>query len=246
MPTDIDYYRHRWAAAKVQFDQSYGMFNNDELVGFILHGIDRRHGHHIAFNAGTGVLPQFRGLRMVQALYDTALPQLKVRGITQCRLEVIQENAAALTAYQRVGFAICKHYRCYEGAPGSSAQKVELIRVPFSDIDWGALPHQELYSWDNHRNSIRPANFHYYYVLNDGVPCAYFAINAPGSYVAQFDVLDENATSWDNLFGAIGQLSQHIKINNVDEQLTDKIQQLHSRGFVNTVNQYEMELTLRP
>ena len=44
MPTDLDYYRNRFTAARVRYDLSYGMFHEGELVGFIVHGIDRRNG----------------------------------------------------------------------------------------------------------------------------------------------------------------------------------------------------------
>jgi len=36
MPEDKEYYRKRWAAAKVDFDLSFGMYDQEQLVGFII------------------------------------------------------------------------------------------------------------------------------------------------------------------------------------------------------------------
>ena len=77
MPTDYNYYRKRWKASKVDFNLSYGMFDNDQLVGFIIHAIGRRHGEYIAFNSGTGVIPAYRGKKIVKTIYEFAIPELK-------------------------------------------------------------------------------------------------------------------------------------------------------------------------
>ena len=42
MPTDHAYYKQRWKAAGVQYELSFGMFDGERLVGFILNAIDRR------------------------------------------------------------------------------------------------------------------------------------------------------------------------------------------------------------
>ena len=64
MPTDKSYYKERWRLAKVDYNYSYGMFDKNKLVGFIIHAIDKRNGTLIAFNTGTGVLPSYRGKRL--------------------------------------------------------------------------------------------------------------------------------------------------------------------------------------
>ena len=127
VPSDKNYYKKRWEIAKVDFTLSYGMFDGENIVGFIIHAIDNRHGKKIAFNTGTGVIPEYRGRRIVQAIYDFAIPDLKMNGITQCALEVIIENHKAIKSYQRVGFEICKTYNCFSGAiPLSTNEEIEL------------------------------------------------------------------------------------------------------------------------
>jgi hypothetical protein len=43
-PTDKNYYKNRWKIAKVDFALSYGMFDGEKLVGFIINAIDNRKG----------------------------------------------------------------------------------------------------------------------------------------------------------------------------------------------------------
>ena len=76
MPTDYNYYKQRWKAAGVNFELSYGMFDDDKLVGFIIHAIDERGGALTAFNTGTGVIPDYRGKRIVKSIYNYAIPEL--------------------------------------------------------------------------------------------------------------------------------------------------------------------------
>ena len=92
MPTDHNYYKERWRIANVKYELSYGMFDQEKLVGFMINGVDVRSGNLIAFNTGTGVLPSHRGLQIVKKLYEYAIPVLKKYGINKCKLEVIKEN----------------------------------------------------------------------------------------------------------------------------------------------------------
>ena len=51
--------------------------------------------------------------------------------------------------------------------------------------------------------------------------------------------------SWARLFRAIQRISPWVKINNVDDRLTDKVNQLREVGLDNFINQYEMELKIK-
>ena len=108
MPQDPNYYRKRWEGAGVKYDLSFGAFSDQHLVGFIIHCIDQRDGHLIAFNTGTGVIPEFRGQGITSRIYQEALPVLKKAGITRSRLEVVQQNVPALKIYEKNGFNITR------------------------------------------------------------------------------------------------------------------------------------------
>ncbi|NRB62825.1 MAG: GNAT family N-acetyltransferase [Saprospiraceae bacterium] len=245
VPSDKNYYKKRWEIAKVDFTLSYGMFDGENIVGFIIHAIDNRHGKKIAFNTGTGVIPEYRGKRIVQAIYDFAIPDLKMNGITQCALEVIIENHKAIKSYQRVGFEICKTYNCFSGAiPLSTNEEIELQRVGYNDFDWEKLPNQDLYSWDFNSKVIKNGDYEYYQLIRKGIVESYFVINPNNKYLAQFDVLEKNEGCWHRLFKGIKSISNTIRIINIDTRLTHKIDFVHSIGLSNTVNQYEMNMNI--
>ena len=115
MPTDRDYYKQRWKSSGVRLDLSYGMFDNNKLVGFIINAIDKRQGQLIAYNAGTGVVPEYRGKKIVKSIYEYAISELIKNGVSKCVLEVINANRYAIKSYESIGFKICKYYKCFNG-----------------------------------------------------------------------------------------------------------------------------------
>ena len=243
-PRENQLWKKRWENVKVDYSLSYGMFVNDKLVGFIINAVDYRNGKLIAFNTGTGVLPEYRGKRIVKSIYKYALPDLKKNRVELCRLEVIKENIIAIKSYQSIGFKITKNYKCYTGKIKLSSNEIkELKEINFKEYSLLQTPNQEFYSWDNHKNAIRNnTDYAYYKVLSNNKITSCFAINSKNGYVSQFDCVSIN--NYTHLFKSIQQISKTIKINNVDEQLMDKISFLKKIGLKNTVNQFEMELLL--
>lgn len=245
MPTDYEFYRTRWVAAGVRYDLSYGMFDGDKLVGFIINAIDKRQGHLTAYNSGTGVIPKYRGKRIVKSIYGFAIPDLVKNGITKCQLEVITENVRAIKSYEGIGFKVCKHYKCFKGDIAlKSPSEFKLNKVSYDSFDWDSLPNQEFYSWDNQKESLANGNFDYYQVLINGKFQSYFVKTPDSGYIAQFEVLVDNPDNWNALFSAIKSITQEIRINNIDDRLLPKVKAVELYGLTNTVNQYEMELII--
>ena len=245
MPTDHNFYKQRWKSSGVRFDLSYGMFDTTKLVGFIINAIDNRNGEYIAYNSGTGVIPEYRGQRIVKAIYDYAIPDLIKNGITKCLLEVITENVKAIKSYEAIGFEICKHYKCFGGTiTVEDSNKYALREVDFSFVHWDTIPNQDLYSWDNQNRSIEKGNYSYFQVIVANQIQSFFAINPINGSIAQFEILKDTESSWKMLFSAIRSLQKEVKINNIDDRLIAKIKAVESAGLKNTVNQYEMELVL--
>jgi len=83
---------------------SVGAFENERLAGFILHGYDIVDGKKTIYNAGTGVLPAFRGQGITASLYRYCVPLLKKEGINSHILEVIDNNYPAIKIYEQNGF----------------------------------------------------------------------------------------------------------------------------------------------
>ena len=245
MPNDLNYYQERWKMAKVDFNFSYGMFDKEKLVGFVIHAVDKRDGILTAFNTGTGVLPEYRGRKIVKSIYNYALEDLKRNGFERSTLEVITKNEPAIRSYKSIGFEIFKKYKCFHGPiKTNGSYKFDLKEIDIKTIVWENLPNQHLYSWDNQKESILGGNHMFFQVLNHNIPESYFIIRPDRNYLAQFDLINTENKGWNRLFSAIKQISETIKINNVDERLKDKIDHLNMMGLENHIDQYEMELKI--
>ena len=249
MPQEKSYYEERWAAAGVDFNFSYGMFDKEKLVGFIIHAVDVRFGKLTAFNTGTGVLKQQRGNRIIKAIYNVALGDLKKNNFEICSLEVIQKNNIAVTSYESIGFKKVKKYYCYSGELFLDKRNDLVIEKLIKDqVEWDMLPNQKMYSWDFQKETIIQKDYEHFYVLFEGRNESYFSIDLDSKCIAQFDVLDveslKNVDAWNRLFSAISSVSRNIRIINVDDRQREKIDFIESLELTNTVNQFEMVLDI--
>lgn len=242
---DVNYYAARWKAAMVDFSSSYGMFDGEQLVGFVLHAVDVRFGARTAFNDGTGVLPAYRGRRIVQAIYEKAIPELKAKGIALLSLEVIRENAVALKAYEKVGFRIVKEYACFKGIllvrPDAAMQ---LEATTFEHMEWDALSATAMQAWEHQPESLQGGVFKYYYVWREGKRIGFFVIQPENGYLARLDAFTENEVDWNALLLGVSQLCNPVKHNNVDARQTTKIRFLEKHGLTLYINQFEMAMEI--
>ena len=245
MPTDVEYYRVRWSQAKVDLKLSYGMFDEESLVAVMINGIDHRYGNRIAYNTGTGVIPEYRGQNIVKQMYDYAIPQFKALGISKCLLEVITQNTKAIKAYERVGFNITRTLKCFSGNIDHTIKPIQVEKKHINLKTFESLPNQNLYSWDNHKNTVLlNSKYNYYEVRNETGLIGFFIIDKDKGYLPQFDVLSGNASSWNDLFSGIQSITKTFKTNNVDLRLSEKLKTLKAFGIENVIDHYEMELDI--
>ncbi len=95
---------------------SIGAFEEDKLVGYILHGYDELEGVKTVYNAGTGVIPSYRNRGITTKMYQYAIPLLKAEGIYHHLLEVIDNNYPAIKVYERIGFRTVRNVVAYRGS----------------------------------------------------------------------------------------------------------------------------------
>ena len=120
----------------VRYDCSVGAFDGEKLVGVTFVGLDDWQGEKAAFDAGTGIVPGYRGQGIAKAMFEFILPELRERGITKFLLEVLQQNTAAIRAYTKTGFKITRDFACYDLLPGSYvAAKPATITFEVRTID---------------------------------------------------------------------------------------------------------------
>jgi ribosomal protein S18 acetylase RimI-like enzyme len=95
---------YKIAAEDIDLTISVGAFEEEHLVGLILHGNRQLGTQKIAYNAGTCVRPAFRRRGLVRAMYAHILPELQRQGFSESILEVIDINTPAYLAYEGIGF----------------------------------------------------------------------------------------------------------------------------------------------
>lgn len=240
-PTDLDYWRSRFRATGVDWRYSYGVFDRQQLVAFIIHGIGEDGGKKTAFNTGTGVLPAYRKQSWVDKIYEAVREPLRAAGIQKGKLEVITENKRAIRVYERIGFHISRRVQCFSGDLAIPADEQLLVQP----TAWETLrqrPQEGKYSWDHTHASL--ARVEEIYVVEEvldtqGEILGWYVLNPTNGYLAQ---IESPAQRWEELFGALRRRTQFLKINNVAEERTKLIQALQSAGLNHTVDQFEMEM----
>ncbi len=91
-------------------DLSFGAFNDVELVGFTINGIGEWNGELTAYDAGTGIIKEFRKQGIATRIFNESLPVLRENKITQYLLEVIKTNTGAYDLYKKAGFTVTREF----------------------------------------------------------------------------------------------------------------------------------------
>lgn len=245
LPSNAEYWEERFRNARVNLKFSFGMFDQNRLVGFIINGIDNFNGQRTAFNTGTGVLPAYRGNNIVDKLYKVALPLLQEHGVTHCRLEVIEDNLRGIRVYERIGFKITRKLFCYKGEINGSDKMLRIEKKQPGDIILYNYGDEGFYSWDHTGGALIAAgkNYDTYRVYNeDQQEVGYFTINPKTGYLARIE--KSSLGTYNELTGALKQIVKEVKVNNVCETRTQLRFHLEEAGLVNFINQFEMEMKI--
>jgi ribosomal protein S18 acetylase RimI-like enzyme len=244
---DLSYWENRLRIARIDYSLSFGMFDQEKLVGFILNGIDPSDGKLTAFNTGTGVIPEYRNRQIIDQLYAAAQPAFIRHGISQYALEVIEENKKAMRVYERIGFRTSRHFRCFKGQirPTGAAVETRAVSFPGHHPDMDA--DEAWQSWDHMQPAIALAGALYtcFEVVSGGRAIGYFMINLQNGYIARLNLYSNpQANDWQLLLNGIAQIAETVKLNNVDSRRTDLTAYLLQAGLENYINQYEMKMDL--
>jgi len=245
MPSEVQFWEQRFEAARVKYDLSFGAFDKDKLVGFIIHGIDFHDDQLTAFNTGTGVLEEYRGQKLVDRIYDYALQQLIQHKIKKCMLEVIEENHVAIRVYRRIGFEKDRFLRCFKGEVQDFGDKSKVIEVDIESIRKRMKTYQKYYSWDHIMDTILNSKslFRIYLVKSDSnQELGYFVINTNNGSLVQIEAFDRSG--WGQVIAATKQIIPQIRINNVDGNRIGLIKAFLDAGLENHINQFEMTMPI--
>lgn len=242
---------HKIQAEDIVLDHSVGAFDGPHLIGFVLFGIRRIQGLSISYNAGTGVLPGYRGHHLTEKMYNVALDRLKSMQVYHHQLEVICENEKALSIYKKIGYQIRRSFACFKGslslAPAIHTVKIEEEAVMDDheiSTTWNFAP-----CWQNSLSSVNNLKekqvFLNAYLNHERV--GYLIYTPEEARIKQFGVKKEfrNLGIGRQLFNSIHRFSgkKCISILNVDESDTDTCDFLKGLKFEIYTRQYEMSLS---
>lgn len=110
-------FKFKAATEDIQLERSTAAYTGGELAGLILRGYRVLQGQATTYNAGTCVLQDYRGQRIVNSMYDFAQPFLWKAGVRRELLEVFVQNAPAIKAYERRGFQTLREVQAFKGIP---------------------------------------------------------------------------------------------------------------------------------
>jgi ribosomal protein S18 acetylase RimI-like enzyme len=129
-------------------DASFGAFDGDRLVGFVLTCLEGDR----AYNSGTGVAPAHRRAGLARRLVDAVIASVPARRYV---LEVIETNAPAAALYRAAGFVEARRLQIWTFARQGSAPDVPVIAAP--DLDAIAADADAAPPWQSSLASLRRA-----------------------------------------------------------------------------------------
>lgn len=237
----------------VKLEYSVGAFENNILVGFILHGYGLIEGKKVVYNAGTGVIPANRGHKLTSRMYDFIIPALKRQQIDKLLLEVITENKPAIQSYEKTGFKTVRKLSCFKG----ELKPHEIFNADYEilsleEYDWEKL--QSFWDWKpTWPNSImavenlKQSNTSIGIFL-EKVLTGYLVYNSKTKRVQQFaiDKAHRNKGLAKQLFNHIAtNHDRNITIINIPADATGSIKLMEHLGLEHYIDQFEMELSLK-
>jgi GNAT superfamily N-acetyltransferase len=96
----------RLGKLKISTRHSVVAYKENRAVGFVAQAIESMAGKRIAWNGGTGVVPEERGTGVGAALVAEALRVLKTESVDMATLEAIETNTPAIRLYEKMGYHI--------------------------------------------------------------------------------------------------------------------------------------------
>ncbi|WP_408096012.1 GNAT family N-acetyltransferase [Peredibacter sp. HCB2-198] len=245
IPLDLDRDLHlkRWKTAGVDFSLSYGVFDQEELVAFVLHvPVD-----HVLFNFGTGVVPSHRGQKLIEKIYDVAVPHLK--NFKEVKLEVIKGNDRAIALYERMGFQTTRELLSFQGElniccgptnafhyhvrPLGYTQEMKDMRLfePASEASKTVL----MKAKENHET----------HELRYGDTLVAYAVYTPyNGSLREMGAIDPIDRHLDQLLLHMKLGDQRIRVMNVEDRSQTMIHFWMNKGLINFVTQFEMRKEL--
>lgn len=232
-------------------EYSIGAFDNDQLIGFILHGYDVIDDRKVLYNAGTGVIPDYRGQNLTEKMYTFGLRLFKEIDIKNILLEAITENLRAIKVYERIGFKTNRTVICYKGEVKSLNKQSKYPIKKIDSYNWDEFKSFQSYkpTWQNSIASIirSKENLEIWGSYDDDVLVGYIIYIPERKRVQLFAVKPEyrRLSIAYSLFNHVTPTdTSEISVVNVDAKDSASNHFLQTVGLHDYIRQYEMSLSL--
>ncbi|MGD8192241.1 GNAT family N-acetyltransferase [Brevibacillus ginsengisoli] len=103
---DLTAFIQRMANEGLSPEHSVVAFDKEQAVGFVLNGIRTSGDQKIAWNGGTGVIPEYRHQGVGRQLMQATLDVYREEQVNVATLEAIKANEKAIQLYQKMGYKI--------------------------------------------------------------------------------------------------------------------------------------------
>lgn len=247
MQMSDEQFRQRVVRDRVELESSAGAFDGDRMIGFYMNGRGAWDGKQTAYDAGTGVVPDYRRRGVAEELFDFMVPQLKERGITQYLLEVLTSNERAVALYRKIGFEEVRRLAVLRSkammktsgdVPGVSIRRLEEPDWDVFCAYWDGKP-----SWQSSIEAVESIRDQREIVgaFADEQCVGYGIVHQPSGLLMQLAVAPafrRRGIGRTILAALSGE--GILKVNNVDEELKGTLAFFKANGFEIVLRQFEM------
>lgn len=118
MTTNVLAFTQRLASEGLSPEHSVVAFTEGRPIGFVLNGIRMINGKKVAWNGGTGVIPEYRNKGVGRELMKATLDIYRTEQVNLALLEAISANEKAIKLYQQMGYDIIDklHFYYHQGS----------------------------------------------------------------------------------------------------------------------------------
>lgn len=141
----FEQFRHMQKRRGCDLSLSFGAFDRQKLIGFVLNGTGSWENQLTAYDTGTGIVKKYRNQGIASMLFNESLPILKANGIHQYLLEVIRTNTKAFDLYKKSGFEITRKFEYFVSQKSEITLNPNHLPEPFkisvmSSVRWDQFP----------------------------------------------------------------------------------------------------------
>jgi len=238
-------------ADNVQLDVSVGVFEADQLIAFVLHGMETANNQKHIYNGGTGVIPLKRGSGLTKKMHEFILPKLREQQVDLLKLEVITNNVPAIKSYEKVGYQLERELTCYKGTVLTNETKNTIVLKELTQYDW---PIMESFwdfapTWQNSKrtvNELMPFNKSIGAFL-EGRLVGYVIHNTAGKRIHQIAVHPQfrrKKIATTLVTSLTSEFGNELSIINIEKKSVPVNAFFKAIGLENNLNQFEMKMQL--